>query len=44
MFTKYKNIRISEETYNKLTTLGDLKDSFDSVIKNLLNRQEEEPI
>ena len=34
--TLNKTIRISEETYNELTRLGTLADSYDIVIKHLL--------
>ena len=36
MSTKYKNIRISDATYNKLAKLGDLQDTFDTVIAKLI--------
>ena len=39
MYTKYKNIRISEETYQELADQGNLQDSFDSVIKKLIVNQ-----
>lgn len=29
-------IRVSEETYNKLAKMGNLKDSFDTVLSRLL--------
>ncbi len=41
MYTKYKNIRISDETYQELANQGNLQDSFDSVIKKLIIRQKE---
>jgi predicted CopG family antitoxin len=36
-----KTIRISEETYQELANKGTLEDSFDSVIRKLLEKQEE---
>jgi len=36
-----KTIRISEETYQELANKGTLEDSFDSVIRKLLQKQEE---
>jgi len=36
MVEKYKTIKISEKTYNTLSKLGDLNDSFDSVIWSLI--------
>jgi predicted CopG family antitoxin len=41
VYTKYKNIRISDETYQELANQGNLQDSFDSVIKKLIIRQKE---
>jgi len=32
-----KSIRLSKETYDRLTKLGDLSDSFDTVITKLMN-------
>ncbi len=32
-----KSIMVSKETYDELSKLGNLKDSFDSVIKKLLD-------
>jgi len=36
-----KTIRISEETYQELVNKGTLEDSFDSVIRKLLQKKEE---
>jgi predicted CopG family antitoxin len=36
MDTKYKTIRLSVETYDKLTREGTVRDSFDDVIGHLL--------
>jgi predicted CopG family antitoxin len=36
----YKTIRISAETHDLLARQGDLKDSFDTVIKKLLQEKE----
>lgn len=33
-----KSIRVTKETYDRLAELGDLKDSFDTVIKKLLDK------
>ena len=41
MSSSYKTIRISTETHDLLARQGDLKDSFDTVIKKLLQKQEE---
>ena len=41
MSNLYKTIRISAETHNLLARQGDLKDSFDTVIKKLIQKQEE---
>lgn len=35
-----KTIRISEETYQELARRGTLKDSYDTVIQNLLKEKE----
>jgi len=32
-----KSIRVSIKTYERLAKLGDLKDSFDSVLNNIMN-------
>jgi predicted CopG family antitoxin len=40
MCSKYKNIRISEETYQELANQGTLSETFDSVIRKLLQKQE----
>jgi predicted CopG family antitoxin len=37
MYTKYKTIRLSAETYDKLTKEGTVSDSFDDVIRRLLS-------
>lgn len=37
MDTKYKTIRVSVETYDKLTREGTVRDSFDDVIGHLLS-------
>ena len=42
MVEKYKTIKISEKTYNKLSQLGNLKDSFDSVIMDLIYDKQKE--
>jgi predicted CopG family antitoxin len=42
MSNLYKTIRITAETHDLLARQGDLKDSFDTVIKKLLQKQEEE--
>ena len=42
MVENYKTIKISEKTYNKLSQLGNLNDSFDSVIKNLIQGKQKE--
>ena len=42
MVEKYKTIKISEQTYHKLSQLGTLSDSFDSVIKNLIHGKQKE--
>lgn len=34
--TRYKNIKVSNNTYDELSKLGNLQDSFDSVIRGLL--------
>jgi predicted CopG family antitoxin len=39
MSNLYKTIRISTETHDLLARQGDLKDSFDSVIKKLIRNQ-----
>ncbi len=44
MVEKYKTIKISEQTYHKLSQLGTLNDSFDSVIKDLINDKQKEDI
>lgn len=36
----YKTIRISAETHDLLARQGDLKDSFDTVIRKLLQEKE----
>jgi predicted CopG family antitoxin len=41
MSNLYKTIRISAETHDLLARQGDLKDSFDTVIKKLIIRQKE---
>jgi|RhiMethySRZTD1v2_1073278.scaffolds.fasta_scaffold980896_1 predicted CopG family antitoxin len=41
MSNLYKTIRISTETHDLLARQGDLKDSFDTVIKKLLQEKEE---
>lgn len=33
-----KSIRVTKETYNRLAKLGDLNDSFDTVIRKLLDK------
>jgi predicted CopG family antitoxin len=38
----YKTIRISSETHDLLARQGDLKDSFDTVIRKLIIRQKED--
>jgi|GEM_PF-2105402 len=40
MSNLYKTIRISAETHDLLARQGDLKDSFDTVIKKLIQKQE----
>jgi predicted CopG family antitoxin len=40
----YKTIRISTETHDLLAKQGDLKDSFDTVIKKLIIRQKEKVV
>lgn len=35
----YKTIRISAETHDLLAREGDLRDSFDTVIKKLISKQ-----
>jgi predicted CopG family antitoxin len=37
-----KTIRISNETYQELASQGTLSETFDTVIKKLLQKQEEE--
>lgn len=32
----FKTIRLTKETYNRVAELGDLKDSFDTVIRKLI--------
>ncbi|MEZ5388293.1 MAG: hypothetical protein R2680_00340 [Nitrososphaeraceae archaeon] len=44
MSTTYKLIRVSKETHDKLASKGNLHDSFDSVIKKLLEQKEAEKI
>ena len=44
MYTKYKNIRISEETYQELADQGNLQDSFDKVIKKLIIKEKEKVV
>lgn len=34
-----KTIRVSEEIYEKLASEGNMKDSFDSVIRKLIDKQ-----
>jgi len=36
----YKTIRVSEETYQELANQGTLSETFDSVIRKLLQKQE----
>jgi predicted CopG family antitoxin len=38
---KIKHIRISQGTYQTLVKLGDLDDTFDSVIRRLIREQKE---
>jgi predicted CopG family antitoxin len=38
---KIKHIRVSQGTYQTLIKLGDLDDTFDSVIKRLIKEQKE---
>lgn len=38
---KYKTLKVTNETYNQLSQLGTLQDSFDTVIKKLITRQKE---
>lgn len=42
--TSTKQIRISNETYEYLANQGTLHDSFDSVIRKLIQRQQMEAI
>jgi predicted CopG family antitoxin len=44
MSNLYKTIRISIETHDLLARQGDLKDSFDTVIKKLLLNEKEEEV
>jgi hypothetical protein len=39
---KSMQVRVSRETYQKLSDQGNLQDTFDTVIKRLLERQKEE--
>jgi hypothetical protein len=41
MSNLYKTIRITAETHDLLARQGDLKDSFDTVIKKLLLKEKE---
>lgn len=34
---QFKTLRVTLETYNRLAKLGDLKDSFDTVIRKLMD-------
>jgi predicted CopG family antitoxin len=36
----YRNIRIQEETYQKLLKIGTFSDTFNSIIERLLERSE----
>lgn len=36
MSTNYKCIRVSKDTYSRLTKLGSLQDTFDTVIARLV--------
>lgn len=38
--TETKSIRVTLETYTRLSKLGDLSESFDTVIKKLLDKHE----
>lgn len=38
--TETRSIRVTIDTYARLAKLGDLSESFDSVIKKLLDRHE----
>lgn len=38
--TETKSIRVSAETYARLAQLGNLSESFDTVIRRLIDRQE----
>lgn len=40
--TTTKSIRVTKETYDRLAELGSLSDSFDSVIKKLLDENKKE--
>lgn len=39
--SEIKTVRLSNETYNELAQCGDLRDSFDSVIKRLIQETKE---
>jgi predicted CopG family antitoxin len=40
--SQIKTIRVSNETYNELAQCGDLRDSFDTVIKRLIIKSRKE--
>lgn len=40
--SEIKTIRLSTDTYNELAQLGDLRDSFESVVKKLIMAQKKE--
>lgn len=39
--TAFKNIAVKQDTYETLKSLGKMSDSYDSVIKRLLERRNE---
>jgi predicted CopG family antitoxin len=39
--TKYKTLKVTRDTYDKLSELGTLKDTFDSVIFKLISNIKE---